>query len=164
MDKSYSKLLNFYVFSPLATSFLTERVIREKPWLSAGRKLDKLDEFCDVIREVAAQPKKSEHYISVDDILIASDTWTIIFGKESITLGPVGSALFKMLALNAGQVVSRDRLRRSLAGKVLDTLNLNAHIYYLRAKLGAHGRKRIERIPGVGYMYVSPNNKAGSPF
>ena len=164
MDKSYSKLLNVYVFSPLASSFLTERVIREKPWLSAGRKLDKLDDFCDVIKEVAAQRKKSEHYITVDDILIASDTWTIIFGNESITLGPVGSALFKMLALNAGHVVSRDRLRRSLPGKVLDTLNLNAHIYYLRAKLGAHGRKRIERIPGVGYMYVSPNNKAGSPF
>src|SRR5258706_4552270 len=164
MDNSFAKLWNFNVLSRLATSFLTERVIREKPWLSAGRKLDKLDDFCDVIKEVAAQPEKSDHYTSVDDILIASDTWTIIFGKESITLGPVGSALFNMLALNAGQVVSRDRLQRSLAGKVLDTLNLNAHIYYLRAQLGADGRKRIERIPGVGYMYVSPNNKAGSPL
>src|SRR4029077_19012097 len=135
-----------------------------KSWLSAGRKLGKLDDFCDVINEVASQPKKSGRYISVDDILIASDTWTIIFGKESIALGPVGSALFNMLALNADQVVSRDRLRRSVPGKVLDTLNLNAHIYYLRAKLGARGRKRIERIPGVGYRYVSPNDSAGSPF
>src|SRR5260221_11179649 len=83
MDKSYSKLLNFYVFSPLATSFLTERVIREKPWLAAGRKLDGLDDFCDGVREVAAQPKKMEHYISFYSILMSSDTWQIIFVKEA---------------------------------------------------------------------------------
>jgi DNA-binding response OmpR family regulator len=39
-------------------------------------------------------------------------------------------------------------------------LNLNAHICTLREKLGPFGRKRILRVPKVGYMYVSPAESA----
>lgn len=161
MDESFSRFLNFYVLSPLGTSFLKYRVIREnQSWLCAGRKLARLNDFCDIAKEVATRCEPSEHYTAVDDILIALDTWTIILGKKEITLGPVGHAMFSMLVLNAGQVVCRDRLRRCLPGKVLDVANVNAHIYYLRVKLGARGRERIQRVPGIGYKYVSPSVKS----
>jgi DNA invertase Pin-like site-specific DNA recombinase/DNA-binding winged helix-turn-helix (wHTH) protein len=160
MDASFSTLLSFYLFPPLPAHFLTERMVREDTWFPAAQKLKGLDDFCDLANQIAAQPKKVDPYTSVDDILIATDTWTVIVGKESINLGPVGSAIFSMLALNAGQVVSRDRLQRCSPGKVLDTLNLNAHICTLREKLGPFGRKRILRVPKVGYMYVSPAESA----
>jgi len=160
VDQSVSKLLNFYVFRPIADT-LKYRVLRENQlWLSAGRKLGKLDDFCDVAKEVASQSEKSERYTAVDDILIATDSWMIMLGKKEIALGPVGSAIFRMLVLNAGQVVSRDRLRRSTSETLLDPTNLNAHMHTLRVKLGVEARERIQRVPGVGYMYVSPDKSA----
>jgi len=154
VDQSFSKLLNFYVFRSLADT-LKYRVLREnQPWLSAGVKLEKLDKFCDIAKELASQSENREHYTAVDDILIATDSWMIILGKKEIVLGPVGSAIFSMLILNAGQVVSRDRLQCSVSEAPLDPHNLNAHMHRLRAKLG-EARKRIQRVPGVGYMYLS---------
>jgi DNA-binding winged helix-turn-helix (wHTH) protein len=161
MDQTFSQLLNLYVFSSLADT-RKYRVIRENQrWLSAGRKLGKLDDFCDIAKQVAAQPENSGLYIAVDDILISASTWMIILGKKAIALGPVGSAIFNLLVLNAGQVVSRDRLRRAVPEKLLDPTNLNAHMHTLRVKLGVEAQNRIQRVPGIGYMYVSPDKNAG---
>jgi DNA-binding winged helix-turn-helix (wHTH) protein len=162
VDQSFSKLLNFYVFSPFGDSIPKYKVLRENQrWLSAGRELGKLDDFCHIVKEVASQSENSERYTAVDDILIATDTSMIVLGKKEIALGPVGSATFRMLALNAGQVVPRDRLRRSVSETLLDPHNFNAHIYKLRVKLG-EARTRIQTVPGVGYTYVSPNKGADS--
>jgi DNA invertase Pin-like site-specific DNA recombinase/DNA-binding winged helix-turn-helix (wHTH) protein len=157
MDQSFSKLLNFYVLSPLGARFLKYKVLREnQPWLSAGRKLGKLDDFCDVAKEIASQPEDSDRYTAVDDVLIAADTWTIMLGKKEITLGPVVWTIFNMLALNAGHVVSRARLSE----KLLDPASLSVYIHSLRVKLGVQARKRIQSVPGVGYMYLSPDKIA----
>lgn len=156
VDQSFSKLLNFYVLPPPDKS-LKWKILREgEPWLSAGRKLCKLEDFCAVANEVAFRSKNCECCTAVDDILIAADTWAITLGKKEISLGPVGSAIFNMLAQNAGQVVSRDRLRRATPD-LIDPSNLDAHIYTLRIKLGVENRKRIQTVPGVGYMYVKPD-------
>ena len=164
LDQSSSKLVNFYVFSSLADT-PKYRVLRQsQTWLSAGRKLGKLDDFCDVAREVASRAQNNELYRTVDDILIGVDTYMITLGKKEIALGPVGSAIFNMLALNAGQVVSRDRLRRSVSGKRFDTHNFNSHINKLRAKLGVEARRRIQTVPGIGYVYVSPDKNEESDW
>jgi DNA invertase Pin-like site-specific DNA recombinase/DNA-binding winged helix-turn-helix (wHTH) protein len=154
VDQSFSQLVNFYVLPPPATS-LKNKILREgQPWLSAGRKLSKLEDFCKVASEVATS-KNCEGYTAVDDILIAGDTWTIILGEREILLGRVGSAIFSMLVLNPGQAVSRERLQRSVSD-VIDLSTLYSHIWYLRAKLGVENRKRIQTVRGTGYMYVSP--------
>jgi DNA-binding response OmpR family regulator len=116
-----------------------------------------LDDFCDIVREVESQSEDKELYVAVDDILIGVDTWTIILGKKEIALGPVGSGILNTLALNSGRVISRDRLRRSVSETLLDPHNLNSHIHTLRVKLGEEAQKRIQTVPGVGYMYVSPD-------
>jgi DNA-binding winged helix-turn-helix (wHTH) protein len=155
VDKTLSRLVSSYFFLPFGDKIKKYRVLRESShWLSLGRKLATLDDFCNTARAVASESERSAPYTAIDEILVAPDTWTIIFGKEELTLGPVGSAIFRILALNAGQVVSRQQLQQAVLGKVLDPLNLNAHIHYLRQKLGAKDRKRIQRVPGVGYKYV----------
>ena len=159
MDQSFSKLLNFYVLPPLEKS-LKWKILREgEPCLSAGRKLSKLEDSCAVANEVAFRSKNCACCTAVDDILMAADTWEITLGKKEISLGPVGSAIFNMLAQNAGQVVSRDRLRRATPD-LIDPSNLDAHIYTLRTKLGVEDRKRIQTVRGAGYMYVSPDKSA----
>ena len=157
LDKSFTQLLNFYVFPPLGDSFPTTRIFREnQAWLSSGRKLAKLDDLCDVVKDVVFESKNCERYAAVDDILTSSDTCTITLAGQEITLGPFGSAIFNVLASNAGQVVSRYTLLRSVPGKVLEASHLNARIHRLRVRLGVQGRKRIQSVRGVGYMYVSP--------
>ncbi len=160
LDQSSSEVLNFYVFCSLSDT-PKYRVLRENQhWLAAGRKLGKLDDFCDIAKEAASLSKNGEPHTAVDDILIAPDTWMIMLGKKEVALGPIGSAIFRMLALNAGQVVSRDRLRRSVSETLLDPTNLNAHMHKLRVKLGVEGRERIQTVTGAGYMYVSPDKSA----
>ena len=160
VDRSFSKLLDFYVLPPPENS-LKWKILREgQPWLSAGRKLDKLEDFCVVANEVASKSSNCEFCIAVDDILIAADTWTVTLGGKEILLGPVGSAIFNMLVLNAGQVVSRDRLRR-VGSDLIDPSDLDAHVHTLRVKLGVENRKRIQTVRGTGYMYVSPEKTAG---
>lgn len=161
VDQSFSKLLNFFLFPPFGNSIPKYRVLREgQPLLSGGRKLESLDNFCNVAREVAPKSEDSARYTAVDDILISTDTSMIVLGKKEIILGPVGSAMFGMLALHAGQVVPRDRMRRSVSETLLDPHNFNGHIHRLRVKLGEAG-KRIQTVTGVGYMHVSPTNNVG---
>ncbi len=51
VDQSFSKLLNFYVFSPFGDSIPKYKVLREhQRWLSAGRELGKLDDFCHIVK------------------------------------------------------------------------------------------------------------------
>jgi len=159
VDQSFSELLNFYVLPPPEKS-MKWKILREgQPWLSAGRKLVRLEDFCAIANEVAAPSKNNAGCTAVDDILIAADTWTMTLGQKEISLGPVGSAILKMLAQNAGQVVTRERLRRATPD-LIDPSNLDAHIWTLRSRLGAENRKRIQTIKGVGYMYLSPGKRA----
>lgn len=166
VDSTFEKLLSFYVLPPPANS-LKWKILREgQPWLAAGQKLSKLEDFCSAAEVIASGCKTSKGCVAVDDILIATDTWTITVSKIEIYVGPVGSAIFNMLVLNAGQPVSREKLRRSVSD-LMDPSNLDAHICSLRIKLGAENRNRIQTILGEGYMYVSPEkvedrNLAGS--
>ena len=137
MDESFSRLLDFYVFSPLDTRFLMNRVLREsQPWLSSARKLRTLDEFCKVAKEVASGISRSEHFTIVDDIKVDYYSYTLSLGQKEIGLGPVTCAILCTLLRHAGQAVSRERLLHSVSGKVIPPDFLGAYIRFLRVKLG----------------------------
>jgi DNA invertase Pin-like site-specific DNA recombinase/DNA-binding winged helix-turn-helix (wHTH) protein len=158
IDESHSTLKDFYIFAPFRNAVPKYRVLRERGFLlSAECKLRELDEFCDKALAVAGTSDLALINFTIDDFQIASDTWMILRGSKEISLGPVGSAIFNLLILNSGKVISRDQLQRSFPGRLLDALNLNSHINRLRFKLG-DARVRIRRVPGVGYIYVSPNS------
>jgi DNA invertase Pin-like site-specific DNA recombinase/DNA-binding winged helix-turn-helix (wHTH) protein len=162
VNQSFSQLQNFYLLAP-ADSSVRWRTLREgQPWMSAGRKLGKLEDLCAVANEFLPQ-SNCENYVTVDDILIDADTFTITLDKKEISLGPVTFAIFNMLARNAGKTVSRDRLRRSIS-EPMDSSNLDARIFTLRSKLGAENRNRIQTVKGTGFMYVSPDKTAESDF
>jgi DNA invertase Pin-like site-specific DNA recombinase len=152
MDQSFSKLLNFYVLAPIV-GFERSKVFRENQiWLSAGRKLGKLEDFCDVAKEITSQPTNIDRYTSVDDIRIAADSWTITIGTKEITLGFSLRTILNMLVLNPGVAVSQDRLSEHLR----DPMSLGVYMHNLRLKMG-EARRRIRSVPGMGYMYVSPS-------
>jgi DNA invertase Pin-like site-specific DNA recombinase len=153
MDESFSKLLNFYVLSPLGVWAQKHKVLREnQSYLSAGRKLGKLDDLCSVAKEIAAHCESTKSYTAVDDLLITADTWTITLDNKEITLGPVLWTILNTLVLKAGHVVSQQRLSEQLR----DPTSLSVYIHNLRVKLGVRAQQRIQSVPGVGYVYVSP--------
>jgi DNA invertase Pin-like site-specific DNA recombinase len=157
MDRSFSELLDFYVVPPPKESTRGKTLREGQPWLSSGRKLNKLEDLCGVANELVGN-EVCEACIVVDDILISPYTWTITVGKQEVSLGPRGSAILSLLVQNAGQPVSRDRLRHA-THDLIDPSNLDAYIFTLREKLGEENRKRIQTVPGIGYMYASPEKE-----
>lgn len=161
VDQSSSELLNFYLFPHFKSGPKKYKQFRANhPWLSAGRKLAKLDEFCDLATEAAVLSQNSDRYTAVDDILIANDTSMVLLGNKEITLGPIGSGIFKILTSHPNQGVSRGQLWLSVSETLRDPHNLNACIAKLRAKLGPQVGRRIQTIQGMGYMYVSVSKNA----
>lgn len=159
VDQSLSELVDFYVLPP-PDEFMHWNILHAgQPWLSSGRKLNRLEDFCGVANELALQTGNSEACTVVDDILMTPGTWTITVGSKEISLGPIGSAILGMLVQNAGRTLSRDRLRHATPN-LIDPSNLDAHIFTLREKLGVENRKRIQTVRGTGYMYVSPSKGA----
>lgn len=152
VEQSFWRLLDFYIVPPPDESMYWKTLREGQPWLSSGTKLNRLEEFCGVANKL---PGVGGAFIAVDDILMSRDSWTITIGKEEISLGPIGSAILSVLVQNAGQAVSRDRLRRATPD-LIDPSTLDGHIWTLRHKLGAENRKRIQTVPRVGYMYASP--------
>lgn len=164
MNRACSKLLDFHLFPPLGPNFLKRRFFRKShPWFSVGRRLATLAHFCIVAKEIAARQDNTEHYLAVDDILVSLDNWKIVLGKKEIALGPITFTMFRLLLRNAGRVVTPAQLSRCFPGKILKTEDVRVHICWLRKKLGTRARRRIKKIPGVGwrvpsvgYMYASP--------
>lgn len=156
VDRLFSKLVSFSLLPPFHT-LLKTRILREnQEWFLAGRKLANLQDFCVAANEIGAQSGNCAGNTAIDDIVIGADTGTITLGRREISLGPVTSAIFNLLVLNAGQPVSRNRIGRSLSDLSGPTC-LDSHICTLRTKLGPENRKRIRTIKGIGYMYVSPS-------
>jgi DNA-binding response OmpR family regulator len=82
------------------------------------------------------------------------------FRATAVTLDSTPVALTKMefrllvlLAQNAGEVVPRATLLRSVwgYGPEIHTRTLDVHVRRLRAKLGDYSRQHIETIFGIGY-------------
>jgi DNA invertase Pin-like site-specific DNA recombinase/DNA-binding winged helix-turn-helix (wHTH) protein len=161
VDESSSELLNFYLFPHFKGGPKKYKQFRANhPWLTAGRQLAKLDEFCDLATEAAVLSQNGDRYTAVDDILIANDTCMILLGKREITLGPIGSGILKILTSHPNEGVSRARLQLSVSETLRDPHNLRSRIAKLRAKLGPQVGRRIQTIQGMGYMYVSAAKNA----
>ena len=161
VDRLVSKLVNFYVLPP-APNFVKTKILREdQEWFSATRRLNGLEDFSAAAYEIAAPLAHVERTTVIDDILIATDISTITLGSKDISLGPICGPIFAMLARNAGHPVSRDQLRKSVP-QLNDPWGIDARIYTLRIKLGTENRKRIQTVPGIGYMYVSPGQATES--
>lgn len=81
---------------------------------------------------------------------------------ESLKLTPTEFALVKVLAENAGRIVTQNQLIQQVWGpqQASQTEGLRVHINHLRRKLGDTG-PRIVNEPGIGYRLVEAEGVAG---
>jgi two-component system, OmpR family, KDP operon response regulator KdpE len=83
---------------------------------------------------------------------------TVRVGEEEIRLTPIEYTLIRILALNAGKVVTAAHLLREVwgpSGQEHDNY-LRVHMTHLRRKLSDAGfeRRRLRTEPGVGYRLL----------
>ncbi|HZS09493.1 MAG TPA: response regulator transcription factor [Blastocatellia bacterium] len=104
--------------------------------------------------ETTAPPEK----FTVGDVELDKGTRTVRRSGELIELTSVEFELLAVLLRNAGRVVIREELVRSVLGRELSPFDrsIDMHVSNLRKKLGheVNGIERIRTVRGVGYIYV----------
>jgi DNA-binding response OmpR family regulator len=150
---------DFYLIPEFQKIISKVKVLWENhAWFRTGTKLEDLSQFYEVAKKFADGRRGEECNIRIGDVTISTRTYSILVGTKEISLGPVGSALFNLMVLHAGEVVSRKQLSRSVIGKDIASANLNVHISDLRKKLGAKFLTRLKTVRGFGYRYASGTN------
>ncbi len=108
-----------------------------------------------------------EGVIRLGDLTLDPGARTVSRGGEEIALTGLEFSLLEELVRHAGRVATRDHLYREVLGRRPSAFDraLDAHISSLRKKLGPlpGGGERIKTVRGVGYLYVRPATRRGTP-
>jgi two-component system response regulator CpxR len=92
------------------------------------------------------------------DISLDRNTWMVTVGGKAIHLTTIEFNLLAFLLQEAGRILSREDLVRSILGRSYDPLDrsIDVHICKLRRKIGLNenGVERIKTIRGTGYCFV----------
>jgi DNA invertase Pin-like site-specific DNA recombinase len=152
-NRELDGLIDFYLVPQFGQGMRKYRILgRDSRWLRFSKKLSDLSEFCDVAIEIAGSAsEKSIKMRRFGDTVISEHTRTISIAKKDVSLGPIEHAIFSLLVLNSGKVVSREKLCHALPDKEIPYLTAN--LCWLRRKLGKFGR-RIQTVINVGYVYT----------
>jgi DNA-binding winged helix-turn-helix (wHTH) protein len=132
------------------------------PFLTAGKRLQSLSEFCDVAREIITNWRPQDEISVVGDVILNRRNSTVIVKRKSFQLPDVEAAILKKLVHNAGSVVAAETLckvaksaSRQESHRYLGSNEgyLGNRISVLRKRLEPFGN-RIVTIKCEGYMYL----------
>jgi len=106
--------------------------------------------------------------LAVGDVELDPGARSVLRGGEPVDLTGVEFSLLETLLREAGHVVTRETLNRTVLGRRPSPFDraLDVHVSALRKKLGPlpGGGERIKTVRGVGYLYVRPaRRKEGGP-
>ncbi len=102
--------------------------------------------------KLRADARRAESRYSYRDISIDESGHEVYVGAAPISLTLKEYELLKLLVLNAGKVLTRDRLLDSVWGENYgETRTLDIHVGQLRKAIGA-SEASIETVRGVGYV------------
>jgi len=100
----------------------------------------------------------SDRMLKSGDVRMDLGTHGVTCSDTPVELTAVEFNLLEQLLRNAGQLVSRKYLTRTVLGREMSDFDrsIDVHVSKLRKKLGLDpaGTERIKTIRGVGYLYV----------
>ena len=106
------------------------------------------------VRELLARPR----YLYSDTLTLDLKTREVLVGESKHRMTPKEFALLKALMINAGTVLSRKTIMRTVWNTdfLADTRTLDVHIRWIREKVEEiPGEPRLIRtVRGVGYLFV----------
>jgi two-component system, OmpR family, response regulator CpxR len=101
----------------------------------------------------------------VGDVLVDPARRVVLRSEEFVELTAVEFDLLEVLLRNAGRMVSRAELTKTVLGRDLlpPDRSIDVHVSRLRKKLGREreDEERIKSIRGAGYIYVFPPPAVG---
>jgi DNA-binding response OmpR family regulator len=96
--------------------------------------------------------------VTVGPLRLLIEKREVFWGDAAIHLTSTEFNLIKMLAENAGQVVSKNDLSQAALGRPIVRFDrsIDVHISSIRQKLSAHdgGQSYIKTIRGQGYLFI----------
>ena len=102
--------------------------------------------------------------IEFEEYAIDRGRWQLSWRGEPLPLNRKTFDLLLLLVENAGRVVGKDQLLRTLwPESFVEESNLTQHIFLLRKALSRHesGAKLIETVPGRGYRFAATVTNGG---
>jgi DNA-binding response OmpR family regulator len=107
-----------------------------------------------------ASETRAPGHLAVGDVEVDTGTRQVWRDAEAVELTNVEYEILVALLKEAGLVVRREELVRSVLGRELSVFDrsIDMHISHLRKKLGhrAGEAERIKTVRGVGYVYARP--------
>jgi DNA invertase Pin-like site-specific DNA recombinase/DNA-binding winged helix-turn-helix (wHTH) protein len=159
-NSSLTKILSFYLIPQFGGMLKRYKILKENhKWLEAGRKLQDLSQLRVAATTMAGEWQEKDDTTVVGDVLMSSRTPIFTIGRREITLPPINAELFKLLLLNAGNVVPRRQLTHPFTRAEFPQPQLNERIARLRKTLGFPLRERIQTVKNKGYKYEIPGAK-----
>jgi two-component system, OmpR family, response regulator len=125
--------------------------------LGADDYLVKPFEFSELLARVRAVLRRREpdltRVVRAGELVIDTATREVMLGDRSLDLSVREFDLLHFLAVNADQVLPRQRILDEVWGYNFfgDENNVEVYVRYLRQKLGDSAHERIQTVRGVGY-------------
>jgi two-component system OmpR family response regulator/two-component system response regulator QseB len=119
-----------------------------------------LDELAARLRALVRRSHgQTAAVLNVGDLELDPAAHAARFKGQPVELSAREFAVLQALALNAGRVLSRERLEQSLYGwgEEVESNAIEVHIHHLRRKLAP---ELIRTVRGVGYTMQRPSEKA----
>lgn len=114
------------------------------------------DEFLARIRAMTRKRSGSRKNVyTVEDLTLDSATRTVVRSGENIELSAKEFAVLEYMIMNAGIVLSRDKIQNSMCNIDYDGGSnlVDVYIRYLRKKIDdGYERKLIKTVRGAGYV------------
>ncbi|QEU91743.1 response regulator transcription factor [Streptomyces kanamyceticus] len=104
-------------------------------------------------------PERDDDALSYGDLVLDPATRTGRRGGRAVEFSRTEAALLELLLRNAGQVLPRDLIQRTVWGRDFgpDSNSLAVYVGYLRRKLESGGEPRlVHTVHGVGYRLGTP--------
>ena len=106
----------------------------------------------------AASHTSQPPQLVIDDVQLDPGSRTVKQNNKGLDLTEVEFSLLYELLQQAGQVVSREELARTVLSREFESFDrsIDVHVSSLRRKLGnkINGRERIKTIRKIGYLYT----------
>ena len=108
-----------------------------------------------VAAHLRREAREKTHAVEISGIRFDLAGKSVQVGEEKIPLTKSEYEISELLALNHGQVFSKEKIFESVFGyeRESDSSAITEHVKNIRAKFARYGKKNIQTVWGIGYKW-----------
>ena len=108
-----------------------------------------------VAAHLRREAREKTHAVEISGVRFDLAGKSVQVGEEKIPLTKSEYEISELLALNHGQVFSKEKIFESVFGyeRESDSSAITEHVKNIRAKFARYGKKNIQTVWGIGYKW-----------